>query len=754
MADPIPTLDALTPINQGLIVEFSLNPYVGVNNAYLTIVNDDTKVVSKISLDPEKALEQTYTINGLTNGELYSVQVTQVKDSPTGKSGSSNTLSATPCTVPAVVALTSVAYTSVSTFPDNICTATYTLPSNSSGSDYISLVFTIYNDNSNQFLDNQVISYTPMVQPVAGVQTSNLVLPAGDTYIVSAFLTNAAGYGPLSNSVSFLNSADAVPPPTIVDVVSGEDSKLKVKFTATQPASGSSLQTATVQYQQVGAIGWINGPTYTFTNYVSGSEVEVSINTLVNMNNYNVHVFVSTGTGTSLYSSTMTGVPAKQPTFSNVALEVESDYAGPTPTPTGLYASWLPNPSSFNAPVMVSNFTYVDSSGEAKTKTERANFSNADVVLTTSLKLQSTASVVMSVDSHIPLANQPYWRNPPTQFIIKSATQSASVVVSEAPGPVTNITNIAGEVGDAGAIQFFWDQPVDTGGIPILYYDLYLYNSYPSGQAYVQRAMTTGPVENYTFQGLPTASTYWVQIVAWNAFAPSQPTQFPTGSVGISIPTTSMSPVTYLSAVRSTTSSTAINITWTADSEQPQDASADFVYTKFNINLISPNGSISTINDVSVNTDPTVSTYKYSWVPPEGVEENYTIGVTAFGTKPGGTTVFKSTMTIANYTFSALPTLSAVSFPPDSNGEYKQIQFTCSSGGSLLTYGLVLVPPANEQNNPVQMFDQTVISAINAGQGKPVVVTMQLGYVAAGDPPTNYLITASNAAGGVFLDNL
>lgn len=138
---PAPVLHVLIASNQALTAEWINDPYFGINNAFITIVNATTNVMSNIYLTEDQALLESYTIQPLTNGVLYYVSYTQVQGTPDAVGLLSNTLSSTPCAVPLAPALISVVYVDGAN-----ATAFVTLPTNASGSAYENITFVLLNE--------------------------------------------------------------------------------------------------------------------------------------------------------------------------------------------------------------------------------------------------------------------------------------------------------------------------------------------------------------------------------------------------------------------------------------------------------------------------------------------------------------------------------------------------------------------------------------------------------------------------------
>jgi hypothetical protein len=724
------------------VADFLNSPYHDLSNAFITIVNSDTNVMSNIYLTEEEALAETYTISGLTNGILYYVNYTQVRLTPDAARSMSETLSATPCTVPLAPELVSVAYVANGA----TATATVILPANTSGSVYQNITFLLL-DETTGAISQQV--FTPEFPAVLlGTSFTLTTLIATHEYIISCQLVNSAGYSPLSNSVDFLNSVGVPVAPVLNNVVSGYDQAVQLVFT---PIPGSvPLILATAQYQLVTDVTWLPLGNYSLSGWTSGQQISVLSSAfslgvaLANGSNYNFRCYVSTSANSSSPSSTKTGVPALMNSFATPTLVVERN--GASGAVSGLKSGWDFSTGTFPAPTVTSVFTYnVGGAAGTQTLITHAELDTALLPIV-NLTLGSACSVVMTLRSVIPPANQPYWLNRPADnIIVYSSTLSANSTVTYLPDPVTNISYISGAQSDiTGRIQFFWDEPIISGGTPITNYTLRLYNSYPSGQDPYKSATTSGDVENYTFPNLSLDNPYWVTISANNALGPSALVTYPSVGYGIYITQPNVAvPVPSLTQ----TNPTAIAIVWSMGPAPPGQA-----YNEFKVYSIAPNGVQTTISTQSYVVG--VTSYNFS-APILSAPAEHTFGVVLKATITNVATPYTaySLMGLATIQSSGAPTIGIPAFSTAGNGNGVVTVQINTNGSDIISNGAMLfVVPATSDANPVNILTPAQIDAINAGpQPYTLVYPLTYGITVSSTSP-GYLFSMANGAGATYLE--
>ena len=734
-----PVLHVLIASNQALTAEWINDPYFGINNAFITIVNATTNVMSNIYLTEDQALLESYTIQPLTNGVLYYVSYTQVQGTPDAVGLLSNTLSSTPCTVPLAPALISVVYVD-----GTIATAFVTLPTNASGSAYENITFVLLNEFTGA-ISQQIFTTLPATTFALTGLTSDA------TYIISCQLVNNAGYSSLSNSVEFVNTFGVPVAPVLNNIFSGYNNGVQLLFTPTQQSAAPFLESATFEYQLVTGTGWTPLGTYNLTSWTSGQITVLSTalggGGLTNGSNYNFRCFVSTASGTSPPSSVLTGVPALASSFSTPSLGVNHD--GTPKIATGLQSGWvMGGAGTFPASTVTSQFSYFVGAipGTSATQNMITNAGMGTAVLSVvGLTLGSSCTVSMLLQTVIPPANQPYWLNAPANYIIQySPTLTATSIVTTLPGQVTNITYISGITGaSVGAIQFFWDQPTNTGYELISDYTLKLYIGYPSGQAEMTSVITDGPVENYTFTGLPTTNAYWVTICANNSVGSGALVTNPQSLVGIYI----TQPTVVIPAVSPTqTNTTTVNIAYSIIGVAPAGQN----YNSFDLYSIAPNGVQTYITSQSYVTGTLSYSYIYTI---SSVPALYTFGVILNATITTVTPNYpaSSLMGLGSVQSSGAPIIGVPSFSSSSATGYGIVTVSINKNGSniITNGGMLFVLPEVAGPNPVNILNGAQIEIINEAT-QPFTLVYVLSYPIATAP--GYLINMSNGSGASYVE--
>jgi hypothetical protein len=745
-----PILDSLIPSDQALQANWQNNPYVGINNASLLVVNKLTNKMNYIYLTEEEALVENYIINGLTNGETYYVRYTQVQVTPDGTPYSSNTLSAVPCSVPDAPVLNSVVVTNVQA---GTADASVTFGS-SNGSLLESIVFQLL-DETNGVISSQTFQFTNPTPVDGEIRTFTLAsLTSDSTYVVSCQVINNAGYSNLSNSLEFEQSY-APAAVNVLNVVSGFDSYLNVTVQGVfntfavisriyvevtpSPITNSSVWDS-LGYLPVGT--WPVNGIFTFnTNTLTNPPLEP---VLINGIAVNVRAYAFNGQDGMTGNENLTGVPDLAPVLSNAELEIEVD----NPSNGSLTASWESNDPTFLPQLVRAEFfdASQNSLGVVVTSSSPALLSGLTLVYGDyySVSIVSTCTVPPSVAQ--------YWLEPallPGNKIISNVV-TATTMASTVPGqiPYSSIQYITGQASGAGVIQFFWQEPVNTGYSPITNYTASLYDVYPSTSNAVPVAtISTGLVENCLFTDLIlNTQQYWVVLVASNANGAGPATTYPLDQSGIFI-VGSIAPVSDLSAVQiqQTQTNIVVELSWTAATQ------SGYTLTSFDVYSISSSGVQTKLGSVNY----VAGTQDYSFNALVSIQpSSYLFGVISNAVTTPGNVPVSSVMQTVSFSSSGIPIISGITFGVQNNGNGIANFYITKNGSNIILSGILLfVAPltAAEGVNPVvnAAFNTGTIPAINAAEDAPFLITWPLNYPIASQPPC--LIECSNQVASAYV---
>jgi hypothetical protein len=732
---PNPVLVLLQPSNHSLLAEWTNSPYVGVYGASLIVVNTITNIMSYYPLTEAEGLGESYTIDGLTNGDTYTVCYQQVEPTASSIPLVSNSLSAAPCTISQPIIINSILISTTT-----VATATVTFPQDTGGVPLTGLIFTLLNETTGQISSQHFFLAAPPVSLSYSLDVIN-----GNEYVISCQAINAAGYSALSNSVLFNNNPDIPPTPVFNDVVSGFNQAVQFVFTPVQFVP--PLSTAQFSYKQEPSGGWTNfTSTYNLSTWVSGQTLTILSSSLgpnlTNGVNYSFRYRVTSGAYNSEYSAILTGVPANPSSFSLPILTVDhnSEFV-----PSQLISGWDFAQGTFPAPTVSADFSYVVAGiSLISTVITNAFGENAELPVT-GLTPGSDCSVALQLQTLIPPVNQQYWRNLPLNNIILFPTiLAASSQVTTLPGAVTNITYISGEpTAGQGAIQFFWNEPTDIGHTLLTGYVLKLYTVYPSATSTAAVTAPIGNVENYTFTGLSLTGAYWVTIAAINSVGTGPSTQSPAGTTGIYIQQISIPTPTVTASV----SGTNVTIGYTVA------AGSGFTYVDFDIYSISPTGSTTWLSTQSYVTGQYTYSFTYPITGPPGV---YSFGVVSNVMVTSSSPSYASTslMGTANATVAGAPIVGVPAFSADSTG-LGIVKVSINKNGSNILDGLLFILPsaADSSADPVNILTAANVAEINNATTQPYLFSYQLSYQI--DTAPGYLISMNNASGsGISYGNL
>ena len=247
------------------------------NPAYLPITsNSNTYTYTGVNLLP------SYTINGLLNGSIYSINV--VSKNIAGNSSPSLTSSGIPFTVPDVPILNDLVSGNTK------LTANVSAPAWQGGNAITKYYYTLDNGITYYYLGNAGQSQ----YDISGLEN-------GNSYTVSIIVENYAGNSQLSANLSAIPFT--VPEPPTLDLLIGGNAKLTANVIAPAQTGGNAV---TTYYYN------LNGSTtYYYLGPVEAGPYDISgVN---NGNSYTVTITVKNAAGNSSPSSGLTSIPYTVP---------------------------------------------------------------------------------------------------------------------------------------------------------------------------------------------------------------------------------------------------------------------------------------------------------------------------------------------------------------------------------------------------------------------------------------------------------
>lgn len=510
---PPPNITSVESMNMALRVNWEiLTVYENSSDATLFIIDTVNNSMSSILLGKEEINAETYLVNNLVNGRLYSVFFSLLL--PDGNTRNSNTVSSTPSNVPDAPTITN--YSLQSGFQSIAVNVT---PGSNGGSNITSMVFRIYDEES------QVCSTQALALNANGTSYTLTGFVQNHDYIICVQALNIAGYGESSKSIGFKNS-DAPPTPVLGVIQSGKDGKV------TLPISGSNnvsnpITSFNVSYKLSSESLWTQ---ISFPKQLSTASYSTTLE-LSGLNNasvgysFKVSAVNSVGEG-SQDSNIQNATPAVQKAFSDLDVTFESN--------NKIILDWENEEHSWNTSGRVTA-TFFANGVQIGSAVEQANSSNptrATLTLATGNVLQVGVvySVVLTGHVLVPQSIVPaFWVEPALENVYRwSAVQnSVSAAYATVPGKVSNV-DYSSDISDnteMGQIQFNW-KASDSNGSPITAYICQLYtiangSRNPLGES--QSVSTT----NILFDGLDHTLYYAIGIKAQNSEGEGVETYYP-----------------------------------------------------------------------------------------------------------------------------------------------------------------------------------------------------------------------------------
>jgi hypothetical protein len=422
-------------------------------------------------------------------------------------------------------------------------------PTGLSGVNYqnsqVLLSWTAPTDDGGSAISNYRIQYNttgsaPWSELYTGSSSTSYTVPNlsnGTTYYfqvaaVNGYCNNGTGYGPDSGLFSTTASAFPATTPSQVTGVSTTSGPLPGNIVVSwgQPNTGGSPITSyTLQYRVSGTGGWTTIPSIgtTPTNY--------TITGLANGTTYDIQVAAVNIPGQGPYSNIVIGV-----TF------------GAPQSPTGLSGqhgnaqvilTWTPG---YNGGTPITGYLVERSTSSSGPWTQLPTGSTTPSY--TAIGLTNGTLYFFRVSGINVVGTGP----PSTQ---------TSVTPSTTPGPAI-ITSSASC--DNRQVLVTWSStspPVDTGGAPILSYNVQ-YSTSATGESWLTPtpSSVTAPTTSYTFTGLTNGIPYYFQVQAenMNGVGPYS-SQTPSSTAISSITPQAPSPITTTAIT-----SSSISLSWTA----------------------------------------------------------------------------------------------------------------------------------------------------------------------------------------------
>lgn len=592
-----PTLDPLVPGDRTLTANWTNDPAVGINNAFLFVLNKTTGIMTKLNLTDAEAEAETYVIGdpsmNLINGVEYLVQYVQQQGSPTGDTHQSNTESGIPAGPPSTPVL------SVLEILDGgaVMNVHYT---GNNGNAYTSVEFRIA-DTSNNEMSSQYFDFPADAPIPASVSDASytLTLTNNTPYDIACYVYNEQGSCVLISNTVQLNPTDQPNAPIDFHATSGVDGSVAVDFknAATQPGGVTVAYYELYKALATGTPSWTLISTYPYVD-LSYNVYSYIDNAVTNGIAYQYRVNATSVTGiVGNYTTPVTAVPFKPVEIGNFVV---------VPGDSEVTCAWTLDitGATFYSPP---NIVYYDLQyGVAPAGTADASYTvqynnlpfNQLMKVINNLTNGTIYDFRVRAKSLIPTALRTYVQYPAginanLPYAIGAWAYQTGVTPATVPGVPTNLLADV----DSGLAQLTWTEPTSTGGSPIISYKVYQYLTAADASNNTNATLVATvipPVENTTVNGLTNFISYWFRITASNIVG-----EGPLSAVlGPIIPYDNVNPPTYLDVVQVDASNTYVDVkvTWTSPVPQPAfDLSFSEVFT------VSPTGVLTRIGVVNIN---------------------------------------------------------------------------------------------------------------------------------------------------------
>jgi hypothetical protein len=528
---PRPILESLEPGDTFLYAQWKNNPYMGIYNAYLLVVNtSDFHDIRYIYLTEEEALDEAMKIEDLKNGTEYVVQYTQTQNAPDGVQGNSNTLSETPLDTPnppeilfddeysVIVGKNSVNNVYTIKLWVDYGVGTYNPPLEKTTFKIISRTKSEMQIVSQEF---DVLSQYVLSNDNGRYKQFELTNITKDLYAISCFNINNNGVGPLSNVIE-VDVGDLPFFTDVTEVISGLDSQLDIHVSTKQNnVYGFNIIQFNIFYSiatQHGDHDWKDGGHLTNITVDQGNvTAEGFITDLTNGEKYVIKAVAVNVNGPGPSRNEGTGVPAKQSSVTNVAITNANANGGI------VNASWDKIDGTFEHP----SYMYKLVDGDHNTTIKEDTVSTNSISLT-DLNIIAGENLKLSVTplDTVPQELLSYWINPllldsVTNNWVGQTVTSDSYTINNKPLPLTSI--VCSSVGD-GTLTYTFVKPLSSSSYnaPTKYtIELSTSIGFVNIIKSVDITEDLSSVSSNQFTGLTNNTSYYARIFASNEYGTS-----------------------------------------------------------------------------------------------------------------------------------------------------------------------------------------------------------------------------------------
>ena len=615
-----PTLDTLDSGDRQLTATWTNHPDVGINNAFLFVLNKSTNEMTKLNLNIAEAESQTYVIAdpslALVNGVTYLVQYVQQQDSDTGDSYGSNTLAGVPSGVPNTPIL--------SLLDEGSGTALVNVSyRGNNGAAYTYVEFKICDISNNEMQLDQSFNF-PAQKPVpasfsdASYTLTNLT--NGIPYSIACYVYNQNGScAQISNTVT-INPTDQPNPPADLQALSGEDGQVTVTFENSAQPTGVSVAAWEV-YKSLATVSSFS--LLTTLPYVADFSYVVTDLAVSNGVGYQYKVrAISTDDVAGAYSTPVTALPFKPVEIGSFLTVPGDSEIACAWTLDSIGATFVSPPSIVYYDLEVGTGTTVVDGVEVPNFDNEATFYDLSYTplakIVSGLTNGTAYNLRIRAKSIIPsslrnLVDAPTNVVDKLPFAAGAWVARIDVTPATTPGAPTDLAALV----DSHVAQLTWIAPANNGGSPVLRYTVYQYATELDASLNVNATLVetvVPPVENVTIMDLVNGTSYWYRITASNMIGEGPLSDI----LGPVIPFDNVDPPIFVDAVQLDASSTYVDVSLNWTSPLPV---AGINIVRFDVYDVDVNGNKSLIDTVgfgdydSSNNDGTFNYSIYINIP-------------------------------------------------------------------------------------------------------------------------------------------